>query len=132
MKKMALILAAALLGTLLLGGCGAAKSPEPTEAPLPAVHLAGGWSASERLDMTEDAQAAFDKATEGLVGASYTPVALLGTQVVAGTNYCILCRAQLVVAEPAPYYALVYVYRDLQGGAQLLGIEPLQLGVPEE
>ena len=36
--------------------------------------------------MTEEATAAFNKATEGFVGVDYVPVALLSTQTVAGTN----------------------------------------------
>ena len=134
MKKIAFLLSAALLAALLLSGCGAAKTPEPTPeptvTPAPWEPLLGGWRATDSPEIPEDAREAFDKALEGLVGVRYTPVACLGTQVVAGTNFCILCQAQQVVPDPVPYYALVYVYRDLQGGAELLGIEPLHMGVP--
>ena len=56
--------------------------------------MTGGWEnvPHETAELPADAQAAFDKAVEGLVGAEYVPVALLSTQVVAGTNYCILCQ----------------------------------------
>jgi GTP-binding protein len=48
--------------------------------------------------------------------------------VVSGTNYCILCEARVIVPDAAPYYALVYVYADLKGGAELLNIAALNLG----
>ena len=47
--------------------------------------LAGGWEnvIHEAAELPEEAQAAFDKALDGLVGANYVPVAMLSTQVVA-------------------------------------------------
>ena len=75
------------------------------------------------------AQAALEKALEGMVGASYEPVACLGTQVVAGTNYCILCRITPVVPKPTSHFALVYVYRALDGTAKILDVQDLALGV---
>ena len=48
----------------------------------------GGWTnvSHEAEELPEEAQEAFDKATENLDGAEYTPVALLSTQLVAGMN----------------------------------------------
>ena len=142
MKRMALLSAAALLLALLLGGCGSANAAEPTPSPTPTEaprataapweELMGGWRATDSLDLPEEAKEAFDQVMTGLVGVRYTPEACLGTQVVAGTNYCILCRAEQVVPNAVPYYVLVYIYRDLKGGAQMLGIEPLHIGVPAE
>ncbi len=76
----------------------------------------------------ETSREAFDKAMEGFVGVSYTPVAQLATQLVAGTNVCLLCEAQGVYPDTQPSYALVYLYRDLQGGARIQSIVPLSLG----
>lgn len=91
--------------------------------------LAGGWSATESAEVTSEMQTLLEAALNGLTGAVYTPVALLGTQIVAGTNYCFLCRASAVILDPQPYYALVYVYQDLDGNAALLSIQELTLGV---
>lgn len=90
----------------------------------------GGWTpvVPEAGKLPEDAQAAFDKALEQLVGAVYTPVALLSTQVVAGTNYCILCLVTPVVPDPVPTWALVYIYADLQGGAEIMNVYELYVG----
>ncbi|MBQ8092343.1 MAG: hypothetical protein IJ242_02030 [Clostridia bacterium] len=89
----------------------------------------GGWSLSENPAMTEKDMERFDKAMEGLVGVGYTPMLCLGTQIVSGTNYCYLCRAQVVYPDAEPYYALVYIYEDLSGQASILDIQTLELGL---
>lgn len=88
----------------------------------------GGWTLTEELTIDQKAQGAFDKALEGLTGVDYVPLGLLGTQLVSGTNYCFLCEATVVYPGAQPYYALVYVYEDLQGGAKILNIVALDLG----
>ena len=77
---------------------------------------------AEAQTLPNDAQAAFDKATEGLVGATYTPVALLSTQLVSGTNYCILCQITPVVQNAVPSWNLVYIYVDLEGNAEIMNV----------
>ncbi|MBQ8962518.1 MAG: hypothetical protein IJV04_09780 [Lachnospiraceae bacterium] len=91
--------------------------------------LAGGWEnvPHESVELPEDAQAAFDKALEGLVGAEYIPVALMSTQVVAGMNYCILCQIMPVVPDAATTWALVYIYADLQGNAKITNVYDLYI-----
>lgn len=80
----------------------------------------GAWQAADSPVMTKDAKAAFEKATEGFVGVDYVPVALLSEQVVAGTNYRILCEAATVYPEAEMHYAVVTVYRSLEGSANIL------------
>lgn len=93
--------------------------------------MAGGWNPAEDTAVTEEAQEALTKALDGFVGSSIEPVALLGTQVVAGINYCLLCRVTPVVPNAVPHYALVYVYAGVDGTAQLLEIQDLVLGVSQ-
>lgn len=92
--------------------------------------LSGGWEipAYEAAALPEDAQAAFDLATDGLDGAAYTPVALMGSQLVAGTNYCILCQITPIVPDAVPGWALVYIYADLEGNAEATNV--VKLDVP--
>ena len=52
-------------------------------------------------------------------GMEYTPVALLATQVVAGTNYRLLCEARATVPDAEAEYVILTVYADLQGGAEI-------------
>ena len=89
---------------------------------------AGGWIVTQGdlcIEKHPDALAAFEKATSGLVGVSYTPVALLATQVVSGTNYCILCKATPVIPDPMPYICIMTVYADLSGNAMITGIKKI-------
>ncbi len=89
----------------------------------------GAWQAAawEAQALPEGAQAAFDKATEAADSAHYTPVALLSTQLVAGMNYCILCQVTPVDADAALTWALVYIYADLQGNAQIRNVYELYI-----
>ena len=90
--------------------------------------MTGGWAAvsgDTSLSANKKAKAAFEKATETLTGMEYEPVAVLGTQVVAGTNYCILCRGRATVPDAVPAVELVYIYEDLQGKAEVTGSKTL-------
>ena len=87
--------------------------------------VVGGWTQPETPEMTEEAQAAFDKAMEKLLGANYVPVALAESQVVAGMNYCILCESTVVYPGAETSYALVYIYEDLDGNAEITEIVSL-------
>lgn len=85
--------------------------------------LVGGWQKAESTELTDEARAAFAKATEGLVGVDYKPVTLLGTQVVAGTNYRILCEATVVYPGAETQKVVMTIYEDLDGNASILSIE---------
>ena len=82
----------------------------------------GAWQEAESPAMTEEATAAFNKATEGFVGVNYVPVALLSTQTVAGTNYRILCEATTVYPGAEMHYAVVNVYESLEGNANIISV----------
>ena len=100
-----------------------------TEAP--AEPLPGGWTAPEELTvlpLPERAQTAFDKAADGFVGSHIEPMALLGTQVVAGTNHAFLCQATVVVPDAQPEWMVVYLYQDLQGEISVLDIGGFDVG----
>jgi len=116
---------------------GTSETAETAETAGMGEIMVGGWKnvEAEAQPLPEDAQAAFDKAMEGLVGAEYTPVALLSTQLVSGTNYCILCQIKPVVLDPVPAWALVYIYADLQGNAEIMNVYDLYIdrhAFPEE
>lgn len=133
MKKL-FVLILSLLMLLSLAACGQkepdAKPADPSASETTAV--VGGWTITEGAVLNEEAKAAFEKALDGLTGVAYQPLALLGTQVVAGTNYCILCEARVVYPDAVPYYALVYIYADLDGGAKLMNIAILDIGAIAE
>ena len=89
-----------------------------------AEQLDGGWAVTDGQD---DGLVAFEKATEELVGVSYTPIRVLSSQVVAGMNYCVLCKAQVVAPNAEPYYTLAFVYEDLDGNAELTQFKDLDI-----
>lgn len=84
--------------------------------------LVGAWEEAETPAMTEDATAAFEKATENFVGVDYVPVALLSQQVVAGVQYRILCEATVVYPGAEMHYAVVSVYVSPEGNANILSV----------
>ena len=95
--------------------------------------LAGGWTLCDvKADIPEEALLAFDTAMQGLVGVGYEPVALLSTQLVAGMNYCFLCKATPVVPNAVSSWAYVYVYADLNGGAEITCIGNIEQTLNEE
>ena len=91
--------------------------------------LMGGWTASESTEVTDEVREMVIKATDGLLGVEYEPVAYLGSQVVAGSNHCVLCRASVVSPDSKPYYVYMYIYRDLDGNCSILKIEKIRLGI---
>lgn len=82
----------------------------------------GTWQEAQSPAMTDEAKAAFEKATDGLLCVDYVPVALLSTQVVAGTNYRILCEATEVYPGAETHYAVMTVYEGLDGSANILSV----------
>lgn len=95
--------------------------------PALAEPLAGGWQVAESAEVTESALEAFSIAAETLDGVAYEPIALLGTQVVAGMNYCILCRAAPVAPGAQSCFVLAYVYAGLDGSAEFTHFAELDI-----
>ena len=94
--------------------------------------IVGGWSLAGNyaaLAIPQDDLAVFESATAGYMGASFEPIALLGTQVVSGTNYAFLC-VQTVSAADDPYnLVVVTIYEDLHGNSEVLNITPVEIGI---
>lgn len=93
--------------------------------------LAGGWevnTGSTSISKNAAAKAAFKKATAELLGVSYQPIAVLGTQVVAGTKYAILCRATPVIPDAAPDITIMYIYENVDGTVDIDGFQTIISG----
>ena len=84
--------------------------------------IVGGWTPAESPEVPAEVKALLEKAAEKLLGAEYEPVALIGSQVVAGTNYQLLCRITPVVPDAVPHYAIVTLYEDPDGNASITDI----------
>ena len=62
---------------------------------------------------------AFNKAKERYVGVSFTPLVLLGKQVVSGMNYRYLCLGKVSDAKGTVCLYTVDVYKDLKGSCSI-------------
>ena len=93
----------------------------------------GGWISNTEnpAEIPQEVLDAFNKAIEGLEGCTYEPIALLASQVVAGMNYCLLCRLTVVYPDAQPTYALVYVYQNIEGACELARVEDITFSIQE-
>ena len=93
--------------------------------------MTGAWemNTEDPAVLPQEVQDAFEKATAELTGCVYEPMALLASQVVAGMNYCLLCRCTVVTPDAPGSYVLMYVYSALDGTAEILSIQDVVIGV---
>lgn len=127
MKKLFVTLISILMICTVVG---CAKNEEPKEEEVITDDVAGGWTIYDgdlNAKLPDEVIEAFELATQDMLGAKYEPIALLATQVVSGKNYAILCRETLVTANQEVKYAVVTVYKDLQGGAKVIKVEDVDL-----
>ena len=87
------------------------------------------WDHSEAngQPLSEEEQKVWDKALDGFTGVGYEPITLLGTQVVAGTNYAFLAKSTVIVPGADTTLSVVTVYEDLEGNCEILSIEDFDL-----
>ena len=78
--------------------------------------------------ITEELQTMFDEACEGLIGVRYIPEELMEAQIISGTNYRFLCEKQNIgmILDTSKQYAIVTVYVDPDGNAEIVDIEEKQ------
>ena len=78
--------------------------------------------ASFSLKDNPDAMNAFEAAfPNGYNYTHYEPIALLGTQVVSGTNYLYLCKSTWTDYQENVSFVLLQIYQDLSGKSQVVG-----------
>ena len=113
-------------------GSSSSSSSSTTDETSVENVIVGGWSVAgsyAALAIPEDDLTVFESATAGYMGASFEPIALLGTQIVSGTNYAFLC-VQTVSAADDPYsLVVVTIYEDLHGNSEVLNITPVKIGI---
>ena len=86
--------------------------------------VVGGWSvhlSSQSLSIPEEALNAFKSALKNKKDKQVKPIALLGTQVVAGTNYMFFCSNQ------QSSYKMVVVYKDLENHSAITKISDFDI-----
>lgn len=90
--------------------------------------LAGGWHTPSELTsipLPDDAKTAFKNASLGFSGNNIESMALLGTQVVAGMNYAILCRVTPDVENAVSTVQVIIIYSDPQKSASITSFSPV-------
>ena len=126
MKKLLALILAALLGASLAICLTSCDDEEKTDNGTSSDEIVGGWSSPDSVKVTDEAASALKKATEKLAGGTYEPIALLGTQVVAGTNHAILCKASEI--NKGSSWVIIYLYEDLQGDVSIMNIADFEFG----
>lgn len=131
MKKMTylLIVLTMIIVCAACGSQGQTENSASTEDLVNTETVTGGWEIAdnEAAALPEEVQAAFDKAVEQFTGSELKPVAYIESQIVAGTNYMILCEAETTTAEPVKSYQMAVIYADLEGKAELTQIKDFEL-----
>lgn len=86
--------------------------------------ILGGWNIDELkpANLPQKPQSAFTAVTGGLTGADYMPVLYVGSQVVNGTNYCILAVQTLVVPDGERRLVKMIINVDTKGAATLVSV----------
>ena len=91
-----------------------------TDAPLVGAYNTNLVSFS--IKDNPDAMNAFEAAfPNGYNYTHYEPIALLGTQVVSGTNYLYLCKSTWTDYQENVSFVLLQIYQDLSGKSQVVG-----------
>ena len=85
--------------------------------------VVGGFEKTDSPVVTDEIKALFEKATGGEDGVTYTPVAYLASQIVAGKNHLVLCRAASADKANEETYVLVALYEDLEGKAEITDVK---------
>ena len=96
------------------------KAQNNSDAPLVGAYNTNLVSFS--IKDNPDAMNAFEAAfPNGYNYTNYEPIALLGTQVVSGTNYLYLCKSTWTDYQENVSFVLLQIYQDLSGKSQVVG-----------
>ena len=96
------------------------KAQNNSDAPLVGAYNTNLVSFS--IKDNPDAMNAFEAAfPNGYNYTHYEPIALLGTQVVSGTNYLYLCKSTWTDYQENVSFVLLQIYQDLSGKSQVMG-----------
>ncbi len=137
----------AMIAAMLMAGCAQQKPAEPAETAVPeetptAVpeetaqpqetalsEIPGGWTVNTDFNtqMADYDMIRMGTALEEFVGAGYTPVQVIATQVVNGTNYAYLAMGQTVTADPISNYYVLTINETPSGEVSLLNIKKIDI-----
>ena len=83
--------------------------------------IVGGWSIvkPETSELPAEVAEVYEAAMDGLTGVSYTPIALLGSQLENGTNYMVLAYGETVTASPQAGLYLIQLGSEAGGSVNM-------------
>ena len=129
MKKtlMAVALAVALCASIAVPAWAAPSADEPaTGTPKLTAQQpdTGKWTINKKAGtyVTKAQKKLFKKATAGMAGVGYTPVFVMSTQIVEGTNYAYFCKAKTATSKPVTSWKVVIVNKSLSGKAKVVTV----------
>ena len=96
----------------------------------PGAGAAGAWEVPDSIagaKLPAEADEAFTAAMEQYTGVSANPVVLLGSQVVAGANYKVLCIGAPVTQNPVNSLYVATVYQDPENKCEISDMQVLDL-----
>lgn len=90
--------------------------------------MPGGWEYHtdelKPCDLSRHVSKVFDIATSKIVGVTYEPLLYVASQVVGGTNYCIVCKSSTTLSHPPlKSCKTLYIFEDLSGDAEVTKVE---------
>ena len=104
---------------------GATTESEKEKAENNSDSLVGAYNTnlvSFSIKDNPDAMNAFEAAfPNGYNYTHYEPIALLGTQMVSGTNYLYLCKSTWTDYQENVSFVLLQIYQDLSGKSEVMG-----------
>ncbi len=115
-----------IMMVICMYGCTGSKTDNSEDKSVPET---GAWIINDQINATlpDYVEKAFNKATEGFAGSSLEPIAYVGSQVVSGMNYMILCRVTTATPEPVTTYRMVVIYADLDGNAEITSLKDFDI-----
>ena len=136
MKNLAIkILTIGLTATLFAGCFTACKATATAGANAPQANqeqaanenkgekqVMGGWTIPESTEITEEHKKIYNNAISKYdgTGRGHEPVALLATQVVAGTNYCFYCKSTTESSHGPLESMIMYINVNPSGEADII------------
>ena len=124
-----------LITCFILTGCGASAAPADTstatvvptaDASAEPDDIVGGWTVNEGALPIEENPEVLEMYHSLPVKEDYEPIALLGTQVVSGTNYSILVKRLAPAPDAAPPFVIMTIYQDLDGNADMVSVNSIR------
>jgi len=89
--------------------------------------MLGSWDIKISKNMPEKVATAVGKLADTLIGAEYTPILYLGSQVVNGTNHAVLAE-QLITTGKDTKNVVVIIFNEKGMDCTLVNIERVVLG----